>query len=173
MFVSQTNPLGGVLFSYANTFFCSNIFASCWLREWKHSIRLAITEYRLCVTSPRTFWGSLMEHFVSWELAYSLKKKRKQNNNNNNNNNNSKNKHNDKKTSKQANKQTRNKLLWTKKQTSKIKQQQQQRRPQQNKRAATTKIKYIACLKLLMLTMVSFSVSSQTAAVSDFRGYCK
>ena len=50
-----------------------------------------------------------MEHFVSWELAYSLKKKN--NNNNNNNNNNSKNKHNDKKTGKQANKQTRNKLV--------------------------------------------------------------
>ena len=75
---------------------------------------------------------------------------------------------------KQASKQTNKKQITiNKKQTSKIKQQHQQRRPQQNKRAATTKIKYIACLKLLMLSMVSFSISSQTAAVSDFRGYRK
>ena len=75
---------------------------------------------------------------------------------------------------KQASKQTNKKQITiNKKQTSKIKQQHQQRRPQQNKRAATTKIKNIACLKLLMLSMVSFSISSQTAAVSDFRGYRK
>ena len=166
MFVSQTNPLGGVLFSYANTFFCSNKFASCWLREWKHSIRLAITEYRLCVTSLRTFWGSLMEHSVSWELAYSLKKKKTTTTTARTNTT----------TKKQASKQTKKQetnYYKQKKQTSEIRQQHQQRRPQQNKRAATIKVKYIACLKLLMLSMVSFSVSSQTAAVSDFRGYCK
>ena len=37
MLVSQTDPVGVELFSYANAFFCSNK----WPREWKNSIHNA------------------------------------------------------------------------------------------------------------------------------------
>ena len=118
-----------------------------------------MTENRLCVTSPRTFWGSYREHLVSLELAYSRKNKQT-------------NKPQQQTTSKQAKKQQqRNKLPQTENEASKIKQKQQ--RPQQTNEQTTTKIKYFACLKLLVLRMVSVSVSSQTAAISNFRGYRK
>ena len=45
---------------------------------------LNMTEYRLWVTSPRTFWGSQREHLVSWELAYSRRKTTTNKNNNHN-----------------------------------------------------------------------------------------
>jgi len=38
MLVYQTSPVGVELFSYVNTFFCSNKFAHCWPREWPRSI---------------------------------------------------------------------------------------------------------------------------------------
>ena len=43
MLVSQTNPLGVELFSYANAFFCSKKLHRCWPREWKHSIKTCQT----------------------------------------------------------------------------------------------------------------------------------
>ena len=38
MLVFQTSPVGVELFSYVNTFFCSNKFNRYWSREWKRSI---------------------------------------------------------------------------------------------------------------------------------------
>ena len=38
MLVSQTNPVGVELFSYANAFFCPINLHRCWPGEWKHSI---------------------------------------------------------------------------------------------------------------------------------------
>ena len=42
MLVSQTNPLGVELFSYANDFICYNNLHGCWPRERKHSISTSV-----------------------------------------------------------------------------------------------------------------------------------
>ena len=42
MLVSQTNPLGVELFSYANYFICYNNLHRCWPRERKHSISTSV-----------------------------------------------------------------------------------------------------------------------------------
>ena len=45
IFVSQTNPVGVELFSYANAFFCSNKFTYMLASEWKHSILYDYASY--------------------------------------------------------------------------------------------------------------------------------
>ena len=122
---------------------------------------LNMTEYRLWVTSPRTFWGSQREHLVSWELAYSRRKTTTNKNNN----------HNDKiQANKERNCKQKNKLPSTENKTSKAKQQQQ--RPQQRNKQQISSTLHGAN-SVLMLSIFFCSVSSQTAAVSNFRGYRK
>ena len=61
MLVSQTNPVGVELFSYANAFFCPTSLHRCWPREWKRSMGVR-EKFRLCYVLARFFRKSDRRH---------------------------------------------------------------------------------------------------------------